>query len=170
MGEKREKDSPGPSISIGGNVGGSVTVGDQNVVVNSVSQGGSVILSGGPVISQVFSQEQRATLSRVGTAGELQDLGERFQALDREIQKEVPSELQPEAKARAEQLKAEAAREKPDPSVLSQVKGWFVENLPSLLGTVTGILTHPIVGKLVEAAGEYTLGQFRARLGLPEDT
>ncbi len=171
MQDKPEAD-PGnrrPSISIGGDVGGSVTVGDGNVVIGSMEGSSSVVISG-RVTSQMFTSQQFAVLGRVGTDSEVQSLGESFEALNQDIDKEAPPELKGEAQGQADRLKAEITSEKPDLSAMQKIKTWFIENLPSILGTLTGIFTHPLVGKLVEASGEFTLSQFRQRLGLPESS
>jgi len=167
MQEKRESDQRSPSISIGGDVSGPVTVGDSNIVVGSVSEGASVEVSSTKV-NQIFTANQRSALKKVGTKEEVESLEEGFQELNREVEEQAPSELQPEAKEQTGQLITALTNEAPDVSAMEKVKTWFVDNLPSLLGTLTGILTHPIVGKLVEAAGEFTLSQFRKRLGLPD--
>lgn len=168
MGKKEKKKkhaSSGPSISIGGSVDGPVTIGDGNITVGSVSDSGSVVISGGSV-SQVFTPKQEEVLKSVAKPEEIKTLETKFTELDKEIEAATPKEIQPEAQEQAEQLKKEVLSEKPDPTILEQAKGWFVSNLPAVLGTVTSILTHPIVGKLVESAGEYTLKNFRERLGL----
>jgi len=169
MPDNRKEDRRSPSISIGGSVSGPVTVGDGNVVVGSVSQGASAVLSGGQV-SQVFNPQQRAVLNQVGTEAQIEELAVSIQKLKHAIEQDASKDLIPDAKAQAERLVSEVTSEKPDLSALHKVKAWFVDNLPSLLGTITGILTHPIVGKLVEASGEYTIKQFRQRLGLPDTT
>jgi hypothetical protein len=42
---------------------------------------------------------------------------------------------------------------------------WFGKNLPTLAGSITGLIIHPVVGKIVEAAGELAASQFRALFG-----
>jgi len=158
-----------PSISIGGDVSGPVTVGDGNVVIGSMQGSSSAVISGRDT-SQQFTSQQLAVLERVGTESEVQSLGESFEELKHSIEEEAPQELISEAQEQVDSLKAEITSEKPDLSAMEKVRTWFIENLPSILGTLTGIFTHPLVGKLVEASGEYTLSQFRQRLGLSEST
>jgi len=169
MQEKREVDRHSPSISIGGDVGGPVTVGDGNVVIGSMEGSSSAVIAGGEV-SQIFTSHQLAVLRQAGSESEIKSLQDSLQKLNQSIEEEAPQELQPEAKVQAERLLTEVTSEKPDISVMGKVKTWFVENLPSILGTLTGVLTHPLVGKLVEASGEYTLSQFRQRLGPPDSS
>lgn len=39
-------------------------------------------------------------------------------------------------------------------STVQYVKRWLLKRLPSVAGLVTGMLVNPIVGKLVQAAGD----------------
>ena len=50
-------------------------------------------------------------------------------------------------------------------TTMEYVKRWFVKNLPGLAEAVTGVVVHPIVGKLVEAAGDALAAEFRRRFG-----
>jgi len=50
------------------------------------------------------------------------------------------------------------------------VRDWFAANVPKLAGAVAGLVVHPVVGKLVEAAGDAVVGEFkqlRKRLSTP---
>ena len=155
-----------PSISIGGNVGGSVTIGDGNVQIGSVASGGRVVVGAGS-INDVFQEIK--TLARFATPEEITAFANLFRALDEEIAATVPPNDQAQAREHVAEIKTQVASEKPNLTKLEQAKKWFVDHLPALVGGVTGILTHPIVGKIVESAGEFTLKQFRERLGLPQD-
>lgn len=164
--KKKQAPEQRPSISIGGNVGGSVAVGDHNIQIGSTGQGSTVIV-GGQSAAQTFDARQQANLSRPLTPEEIAALADAFRSLNQEIEQAAPEAQKPEAREQAEALKEAVAADKPDVTAMEKAKGWFVDNLPNLLGTVTSILTHPLVSKVVEAAGELTLGQFRQRLGLP---
>ena len=152
----------GPSISVGGNVDGPLTFGNNNTVIGQNS--GNVVIGSG---SQIFSAGQQLNLARAATPDDIAQLGQAFSALHQEIAKAAPPALAKEAAQQADALQAAVASPKPDVTAMGKARDWFVENLPAILGGVTGLLTNPIVGKLVEAAGEFTLDQFRARLGLP---
>ena len=41
------------------------------------------------------------------------------------------------------------------------------KNLPQLAGSIVSVLVNPIVGKVVEAAGEIAAEELKKRLGLP---
>ena len=55
--------------------------------------------------------------------------------------------------------------EERDLTTLQYIRTWFGKNLPTLAGSITGLIIHPVVGKIVEAAGEPAASQFRALLG-----
>jgi hypothetical protein len=164
--KKKKSTGEGPSISIGGNVGGSVAVGDHNIQIGAAGPGSTVVV-GGETAQQTFDARQQATLARPLSPEEIAALADAFRSLEAQIQQDAPAEKVETARQQVEQLKEAVAQEKPDVPAMEKAKGWFVENLPAMLGGVTSILTHPIVGRLVEAAGEFTLDQFRQRLGLP---
>jgi hypothetical protein len=46
---------------------------------------------------------------------------------------------------------------------MEYVKVWFGKNLPGLAGAVTGLIVNPVVGKLVEVAGDVLAAEFRRR-------
>ena len=168
MSGKRRQPRSNPSISIGGNVKGSVVVGDKNTVIGSVSKGATSVISAGD-IGQVFTESQSSNLQNVGSREDLQSFVDMLSNFQQQIETTAPEQLQAASKEQAEKLKDQVTSKKPDVTTIEKIKVWFAKNLPGMLGMLTGILTHPIVGKLVEAAGEYTLGQFRERLGLPKE-
>ena len=53
----------------------------------------------------------------------------------------------------------------PDVSTMEYVKRWFTKNIPRLAGAVTSVVVNPIVGKIVEAAGEGLADEYRRRFG-----
>lgn len=90
-----------------------------------------------------------------------------FEHLVEEIQRKIAAGVDPDKQAgaleRTEELKESLSGPKPDLGTLEYVKNWFVKNAPRLAGDVTGLIVHPIVGKLVEAAGELVAAEFRRR-------
>jgi len=63
------------------------------------------------------------------------------------------------------ELEEAITAQKPDITTMEYVKNWFGKNLPQLAGAVTGLVVNPIVGKLVEAAGETVAHEFKRRFG-----
>lgn len=99
------------------------------------------------------------------TAEELQALREQFQALQRQVAESAPPELREEAEAKVAELESAVVSEEPDLTTMEYVRNWFVRRLPSLAGTVTGVIVHPVVGKLVGAAGDALVAEFKRRFG-----
>src|SRR6266508_3368657 len=118
----------------------------------SVSIGGSV--EGG----QVAAGKHIRQTSVVGagaqalTDAEREELRAAFAAVEARVAAEAPPEQR------------DAALE-PDLSTMEYVRRWFGKHLPGLAGSVVGLVVHPIVGKLVEAAGETVAAEFRRRFG-----
>jgi hypothetical protein len=52
---------------------------------------------------------------------------------------------------------------------MEYVRQWFGRNLPKLAGVVGSVVVHPIVGALVQAAGETLAAEFRMRFGTSSD-
>jgi hypothetical protein len=50
-------------------------------------------------------------------------------------------------------------------SKMEYVRDWFIEQLPGIAGAVSGLVVHPIVGRLVEAGGDALAAEFKRRFG-----
>jgi hypothetical protein len=57
------------------------------------------------------------------------------------------------------------AGKEPDLSTMEYVTRWFAKHLPTLAGAVAGVVIHPVVGKLVNAAGDAAVAEFKRRFG-----
>ena len=79
------------------------------------------------------------------------------------MREKAPAELRDGALERAQELEEAVMSDEPDLSTMDYVKKWFVKHLPGLAGTVTGLVIHPIVGKLVGAAGDKLVAEFREK-------
>jgi hypothetical protein len=97
------------------------------------------------------------------TPAELAELKKLLTDLQTKVAAEAPAEKKDAAVERVEELKEAVTAEKPDLTTMEYVKNWFEKNLPALAGSVTSIVVHPIVGKLVEVAGETLAAEFRRR-------
>jgi hypothetical protein len=84
-----------------------------------------------------------------------------------DVKARLESDAVPEKKSAALERMAEleeaVTAKRPDLTTMEYVKRWFARNLPELAGAVTGVIVHPIVGKLVEAAGDGLVAEFRRR-------
>ena len=130
-----------------------------------VSIGGSV--SGQVAIGHDINQRYVSIQSAVPTVTEadLAELRRAVEAVRAQIIAEVPSGKQAAALERIDELQEAVVAGKPDLTTLQYIRGWFGRNLPKLAGSVTGLIIHPVVGKIVEAAGDMAASQFRALFG-----
>ena len=95
------------------------------------------------------------------TAEELKTLTEAFAALRAEVERDAPPEVREEAVKQADAIKEATLGPKPDVSVMAQAKNWFLKHAPGLLGAVTTVIVNPIVGKVVQAAGDAVAAEYR---------
>ena len=86
-----------------------------------------------------------------------------FKDVKSQIGEKVPTEQREKALEKVTELEGAITSEKPDLTTMEYVKNWFGKNFPQLAGAVTGLIVHPIVGKLVEAAGETLAHEFKRR-------
>jgi hypothetical protein len=94
---------------------------------------------------------QSQTYGAPPTEAEMAQLRQMFEELKTKIAQEAPPAEQEKALERVDELE--------------YVKNWFVKHLPSVAGSVVGLVVHPIVGKLVEAGGDALASTFRKRFG-----
>ena len=141
-----EHDNPQPSISA-------------NITARDISA--PTVIGSENVVTQQYGQPMAPAVTPV----ELEELRQMFEQLKLQIQAQVPADQQASALERVDELQVAIADKKPDFTTMQYVKQWFAKHLPQLTGAVTGIVIHPIVGKVVEAAGELAAADFRDRFG-----
>jgi hypothetical protein len=95
------------------------------------------------------------------TAEELQALTDAFAALRTEVEQQAPPEVREEAVRQADVLKDATLGPKPDVSLMAQARTWFLKHAPGLLGAVTTVIVNPIVGKVVQTAGDAVAAEYR---------
>jgi hypothetical protein len=132
-----------------------------------VSIGGSVQEGGQVGVGRDISQSYRRTHNAAPTVSEadLAELRRMVEAVKAQIVTEAPHDQQAAALARVDELQEAVVADEPDLTTLQYVQKWFGKNLPKLAGTVTGLIIHPVVGKIVEAAGDLAASQFRQLFG-----
>ena len=104
-----------------------------------------------------------------GMAADMEALRGLFADLQERVAAEAPPELADEAQAQVDTLEQVAAAKEPDLSTMERVRDWFVEHLPSVAGSATSLLVNPVLGKVVEAAGDLAAGELRRRFGQWEE-
>ena len=85
--------------------------------------------------------------------------------LKAQVEATAPPTKKEAALERLEELEEAMTAQKPDLSTMEYVKNWFAKKLPELAGSVTSIIVHPIIGKLVEAAGDTLVNEYHRRFG-----
>jgi hypothetical protein len=88
--------------------------------------------------------------------------------LKEQVAAEAPPAERDAALGRLDELRDAVVAETPEVSTLIYVRNWFAKHLPKLAGAVTGLIVHPLVGKVVEAAGDLVAEQFRNAFGGPQ--
>ena len=140
---KKPARSPGVTVSINGDVSGQVAIGKNIRQAQSLRAGASSL-----------------------TEAELKTLSELIEGLKQQVATEAPPDKKEPALEKVSELEKAITDEKPDLSTMEYVRNWFVKNIPALAGTVTSLVVNPIVGKLVEAAGETITQEFKRRFGI----
>jgi hypothetical protein len=138
MNEEQERRGDQISASIAGQVQGQVAIG-----------------------KDIAQEQQVDSMNLEVSEAELAELRQAFADLKAQVAASAPPESKDAAVERVGELEDALISEEPDLTTVQYVKQWFVKNLPGLAGSVTGILIHPVVGKLVEAAGEAIAERFR---------
>lgn len=86
-----------------------------------------------------------------------------FTELRSKIEKDAPEDKRSAALERISEMESELTEGHPQLSTFDYVKNWFGKNLPSFVGGVVSVIVHPIVGKIVEAAGEIAAEEIKKR-------
>ena len=139
----------GPGDDFHVSIGGSVAEGGQVAIGRDIDQRYTRIAQQAPTVTEA----DLAELRRAGEEGKAQSRAE------------APPEQQAAALERVDEVEQAVVAEEPDLTTIQYVRNWFVKNLPKLAGAVTGLVVHPVVGKIVEAAGDVAAAQFRKLFG-----
>src|SRR5215813_8796115 len=128
-------------VEVGGPLSGQLVVGDNNQLLQTS-------VAGLPV-----------------TQAERKQLEQAFADLRAKVEQAAPPERRQAGQERITELQEAVMADKPDLTTIEYVRTWFVRNLPTVAGAVVSIIVHPIVGKLVAAAGDALVAEFDRRLG-----
>lgn len=105
--------------------------------------------------SQIVAGDYNHVTQTVGlTPDEVAALRGVFEDLRTAIAAEVPPERREEAAASAAELEAALVAKEPDSGRVRKVLRWFRDNAPQIAGTVAAVVVNPLVGKVIEGAGE----------------
>lgn len=121
----------------------------------------------GPVQGQVAigkdieQQQSVGQMSLQLTDAERAELGQAFTDLRSQVEAEAPPEARDAALERVGELEEALNAEEPDTTTMGYVKKWFAKNVPTLAGAVVGVLVNPIVGKIVQSAGDAAMADLQ---------
>lgn len=119
-------------------------------------------ISGGQVaVGKDITQNQTVGTAAI-TNEELAELRTAFSELATEVEAQAPPERRAAAIERVAELEEAVLADEPDVTTIQYVGRWFRANLPQLAGAVVSIVVNPIVGKLVGAAGDALVAEFRS--------
>ena len=133
-----------------------------------VSIGGSVQEGGQVGVGRNISQSYVRTHTEgpvAVTEADLAELRSAVEAVKAQVVADAPPDKQAAALERVAELEEAVVADEPDLTTLQYVRTWFGKNLPKLAGSITGLIIHPGVGKIVEAAGDLAARQFREYFG-----
>jgi hypothetical protein len=91
------------------------------------------------------------------------DLSRLFEALLSRVHDQSPSDEREEALQQVKGLQKALEQGPPNLGKMESVLRWFKKNVPQLAGAVASVILSPIVGQVVEAAGELVAAEFKQR-------
>lgn len=154
-----EEQKPQVSATITGDISGQIAVGNNLIQVGDVS--GQAVVAVGTGITQTAGAVQQGV-----TEADLAELRRMLVELEARVEAEAPAEQKQAAVEHVKELAQAITAGEPDLTTMEYVKRWFGKHVPGLAGAVTSLVIHPIVGKIVEAAGEALAAEFRRRFGI----
>lgn len=105
---------------------------------------------------------QTQTVTTTVTEAEIGELRALFACLKEQVvTADVPADRRVAAIEQVAALEQATLGDEPDLTTMRKVGRWFADNLPALAGSVTGLLVHPTVGKIVGAAGDALMAELR---------
>ena len=112
--------------------------------------------------SQVAIGDYNTVTQRVGFSPEdVAQLRSLFADFKSSIAIQAPPETRAEALLQADDLERAIVADQPDPGKVGQVLRWFRDHVPELAGTAVSVVVNPLVGKLIEGAGQAIADHFR---------
>jgi hypothetical protein len=118
--------------------------------------------------SQVTIGDYATVSQQIGlTPTEVADLRAVFDGLRADVEANAPPGQREAALAQAAEVEASVVAGQPDPSRFKRALAWFRANAPQIAGTVASVVVSPIVGKVVEGAGDAIAGRFRDAVDAP---
>ncbi len=119
-----------------------------NAVVTGPVQGAVAI---GKDISQ---QQEVGSMDLALSDAEKTELRTLFASLRQQMSAVVPVSERRAALERVDELEEALVADRPDLTTIEYIRQWFARKLPAAAGLVASVLVHPLVGRIVERAGD----------------
>lgn len=116
-------------------------------------------VTGQVAVGKNISQTHQVGAPEPVTDAEREELRQLFAQLKAEVASQAPPDQKAAALERLDELEEAVQAEEPDLNTMEYVKRWFLRKLPTFAGVVTGVLVNPVVGKLVQSAGDSAVAQ-----------
>jgi hypothetical protein len=112
-------------------------------------------VQGQVAIGKEIAQHQEAGAMSIGlTDADRAELSAVFAKLRDDVAASAPDTERAAALERIDELHEAIATDDPDLTTVHYVKQWFARKLPTAAGLVASVLVHPLVGAIVQRAGE----------------
>lgn len=111
-------------------------------------------VTGQVAVGKNISQTHQVSAAEPVTDAEREQLHQLFEQLRSQLAAQAPPDQKDAAIERLQELEEAVQAEEPDLNTMQYVKNWFLKKLPTFAGLVTGVLVNPVVGKLVQSAGD----------------
>lgn len=114
----------------------------------------------GPVQGQVAvgkgidQRQQTGDMQLTLTQAQRAEVADVFATLRDQVAATVPEADRPAALDRVAELEEAVTAAQPDLTTVDYVKQWFARKLPTAAGLVASVLVHPLIGAIVQRAGE----------------
>lgn len=124
----------------------------------------------GPISGQVavgagITQTQSVISAASVTQEDVRVLKQLIDDLQARVENAAPTDKKSAAHERVAELEQAITAKVPDLTTMEYVSHWFAKHLPGLAGSITSVVIHPLVGKIVGAAGDTIATEFRRRFG-----
>lgn len=122
----------------------------------------SIQITGDLNQSQVVVGDYNTVSQKVGLSPqETAELRAVFDELRSAVAAKAPPDQRETALSEAAELEAAIVTDRPQPRRVREALTWFRDNAPQLAGAVLSVVVNPLVGKVVEGAGQAIADQFR---------
>jgi len=122
-------------------------------------------VSGQVAVGKKIAQTQISTSRPEVTEADRAELRQLLADLRAQVAANAPPGEKDAALERVDELGEAITAKEPDLTTMEYVTRWFGKRLPQMAGLVTGVVVHPVVGKIVEAAGDLLANEFKQRFG-----